>query len=343
MSLPSFFYSQLIQKLPYPEASFSGKTVIVTGSNVGLGKEAARHIARLGASNLILAVRNIDKGNAAKEDIERSTGCSKDVIKVWLLDMADYSSVTSFAARASKELERVDVLLANAGIASFLWRTAEDNEAMITVNVVSTFLLTMLMMPKLKDTARKYNTRPVVTITSSEVHARTTLPAKSAPDGQIFQTLNDISKSDLTERYPVSKLLEVFGVRAIADRLPSSSFPVTIDTVNPGLCHSCVSPSPSPPGLHLLIICRELAREGGWAFVVMKAMLARSTEYGSRTLVHAASQGPESHGQYLSDCKIAQPSPFVTSEEGKVAQDRVWNELVKKLEAIEPGVTGNLK
>lgn len=105
-------YNQLNQSLPYPAASFRGKAVIVTGSITGLGREAARHIARLGASTLILAVRNIDKGNAAKDDIERSTGCPKDIIQVWPLDLADYSSVIIFAARANKELERIDVHLA---------------------------------------------------------------------------------------------------------------------------------------------------------------------------------------------------------------------------------------
>lgn len=238
MTFPSFLYSQLIQRLPYPDHSFASKTVIITGSNVGLGKEAARHVVRLGVSTLILAVRSIDKGNAAKEDIERSTGCAKGTIQVWLLDMADYSSVVGFAARASKELERVDVLLANAGIAPGEWRMAEDNESTLTVNVVSTFLLAILMMPKLKDTAAKFHIRPVVTLTSSEVHAYTTFPAKSAPDGQIFGTLNDKSKSDFGERYPVSKLLDVLGVRAIADHHASSSFPITVNTVNPGFCHS---------------------------------------------------------------------------------------------------------
>lgn len=238
MSFPSFLYSQLIQTLPYPKASFAGKSVIVTGSNVGLGKEAARHIARLGASPLILAVRSLEKGNAAKEDIERSTGCAKGTIQVWELDMANYGSVQKFAARAERELERVDVLLANAGIASFKFVRAEDNEKMITVNVVSTFLLTLLMMPKLKETAKKFNTTPVVTITSSGAHAHTNFPEKSAPPGQIFQTLNDESKADMNIRYPTSKLLEIFSVRAFADRYPSSSFPVTLNTVNPGLCHS---------------------------------------------------------------------------------------------------------
>lgn len=73
----------------------------------------------------------------------------------------------------------------------------------------------------------------------------------------------------------------------------------------------------------------------------MKLLLARSTECGSRTLVHAAAQGKESHGCYLSDCEIATPSPIVASEEGRETQDRVWGELVKKLEAIKPGMMSN--
>lgn len=255
--------------------------------------------------------------------------------------MANYGSVQKFAARAERELERVDILLANAGIASFKFARAEDNEKMITVNVVSTFLLTLLMMPKLKETAKKFNTRPVVTITSSEVHAFTNFPEKWAPPGQIFQTLNDKSKADMNIRYPTSKLLEIFGVCAFARSIPVfllSSHPqyrepravpfVSIDT------NRCIH-------LDTLTEYSSLVRDGGWALFFIKLLLARSTEYGSRTLVHAASQGLETHGQYLSDCKVAPPSALVLSDVGKETQDRVWDELMKKLEAIKPGVSSN--
>ena len=97
------------------------------------------------------------------------------------------------------------------------------------------------------------------------------------------------------------------------------------------------------PKLHLPTLTEysELARDSGWGLFFVKLVFARSTEKGSRTLVHAASQGSESHGQYLHDCKISSPSPLVLSGEGKKAQDRVWDELVKKLEAIRPDVTSN--
>jgi hypothetical protein len=72
--------------------------------------------------------------------------------------------------------------------------------------------------------------------------------------------------------------------------------------------------------------------------VIIKALLARSTEAGSRTLVHAASSSPETHGCYLSDCKITSPSDLVLSAEGKKAQEQVWDEVVQKCESISPGI-----
>lgn len=322
-----FLYSQLFKQLPYPTGDYSGQTIVITGSNVGLGKEAARHFARMGASKLILAVRNIQRGQEAKEDILSTTGRTEDIIDVWELDMASYASVEKFAARVDSELARVDIFLANAGIAPGKYRQAEGLEESITVNFVSTMLLAALVVPKLKSTANEYNIRPTLTIVSSDVHAHTTFPQKSAPEGKVLDAVSDKDACEKSwdEQYPVSKILGVFAVRALAERHPSSAFPVTINLANPGLCHS------------------ELGREiPAWSFWLIKLLLARSTEAGSRTLVHAASQGIESHGQYMSDCEIGLPSAFVRSDEGEKAQERVWDELVKKLEIIHPGCMTNL-
>lgn len=84
----------------------------------------------------------------------------------------------------------------------------------------------------------------------------------------------------------------------------------------------------------------QLGREfDTWGFWLIKLFLARSAEHGSRTLVHAGLQGPETHGQYLSDGEISAPSKVVI--EGKETQDRVWEELMRKLEAIKPEITNN--
>lgn len=126
----AFLYNQLLAKPHLPQSDHSGQTVIVTGSNSGIGLEAARHFTRLNAHKLILAVRNIEKGEKAKQSIEETTQRS-GVIEVWQLDLTSYESVQQFAARA-QGLERIDVVVENAGIATGIFRLAEDNEATIS-------------------------------------------------------------------------------------------------------------------------------------------------------------------------------------------------------------------
>lgn len=322
----SFLYSQFFVSLPKPTVSCKGKTVIVTGSNTGLGKEAARHFVGLGASTVILAVRSLEKGEAAKEDILRTTKATSDTIRVWKLDMQNYQSVLDFASRCDSDLKRLDIAVLNAGTATDKWFMAGQDESNITVNVTSTFLLALSLLPKLKATAEQLSTRPTLTIVSSEVHGWCTFPEKNTTkEKKIFDALNDPARAaDMGERYQVTKLLEVLSVRAVCDQRGSTSIPVTINCVNPGLCHS------------------ELGRDMGFGFTMFKAVLARSTEKGSRTLVDAGTRGAESHGCYLSDCKIELPSRFVMSPHGWETRNRVWGELREKLEGIKAGVTNNL-
>ena len=126
----SLLYSNFFVTLPTPNHSFAGQTIIVTGSNTGLGREAANHIVRLGASKVILAVRNNSKGNDAKHYIELETG-RKDVVEVWELDLANYRSVRAFARRA-EGLPRLDAILENAGISTHEFKWAEDNESVLS-------------------------------------------------------------------------------------------------------------------------------------------------------------------------------------------------------------------
>ncbi|KAI1561876.1 FabG Dehydrogenase with different specificities related to short-chain alcohol dehydrogenase [Pyrenophora tritici-repentis] len=321
-----FLHSQFFVTPPKPTTDLTGKTVIVTGSNVGLGKEAARHFTALNASTVILAVRSLEKGEAARADIEATTG-RKGAVKVMQLDMSSYASVLDFAARAAKDLDRIDIAVLNAGIirGAGIWEVFEQDESTITVNVVSTFLLAFALLPKMKETAAKFNTRPTLTVVSSEVHGWSPFNERKAPEGGIFARLNekvvDGKDVSLAVRYQTSKLLEVLFVREFCEKYPSGDIPVTVNLVNPGYCKS------------------EFQREQSFAAKIGALLLARTTEVGSRTLVHAGVQGEESHGRYFSDSQITEPSPYVRSEEGKRDQGRVWRELVGKLEGIMVGVT----
>lgn len=313
-----FIYSQLFVTPPTPTTSFAGQTIIITGSNVGLGKEAARHFAQLNAAKIILAVRNLKAGEDAKADILKTTKRESSVIEVWKLDLSSYETVKAFTKRA-ESLERVDVLLENAAVAATKHSTAEGHELTITINVISTFLLALLMVPKLKETAQKFNVKPRISIVSSEVHAWTKFEERKSES--IFDTLDETAEKNMSERYPTSKLLVVLSIRALAPKLQGTG--IILNNLNPGLCHS------------------ELGRDGGWQLWLLKLVLARSTEVGSRTLVAGAAAGEESHGTYMTDGHVAQDalSDFVRSPEGDKAKEQVWSELKMILERIEPGVT----
>lgn len=265
-------------------------------------------------------MRNTSAGEEARQDIISTTKVSAATIEVWQLDLSKYSSVQAFAKKALTELDRIDALVENAGIATDKFEQAEGHERTITVNVVSTFLLALLLLPKLKDTAKKFNTKPRITIVSSEVHGWTKFPEWKNEKGT-FVTLDAKETANMGERYQTSKLLEVLAIRQIAPKMKDSG--VILNYLNPGLCHS------------------ELGRDAGWGLWLMKQVLARTTEVGSRTLVLAASAGEESHGKYMSDgvVKDQDLSPFVRSADGDKAAEKVWSELKDILEGVQKGVT----
>ena len=194
-------WSQLFFTPPYPITDFSGQTVIVTGSNVGLGLEAARHFARLNCAKLILAVRTVSKGEQAKESILSSTKRTSDCVEVWPLDLSSSVSVKAFAKRA-EGLERVDVLVENAGLGVAGWEVMEGMEASLQINVISTFLLALLMLPKLRATGKRFGTTPHLEIVSSEAHFMAAFKERDEDD--MYAKLNDEKTFDLFERYECS-------------------------------------------------------------------------------------------------------------------------------------------
>ncbi len=166
MILPEkFIHSQLNVKLSIPKHDFTGQTIIVTGSNCGLGLEAVRRFVYLNATKVVMAVRSPTKGEEAKADVESSTGRT-DVIDVHELDLASYASVKRFA-ESMNELPRIDAVIQNAGMVPPEYQLAEDNESSLTVNVVSTILLTILLLPILRRSADRYGTLPKIAVLSS--------------------------------------------------------------------------------------------------------------------------------------------------------------------------------
>ena len=120
--------------------SFTGRTVVVTGANSGLGLVTARELARVGA-RVILACRDIDKGATA------AAGMTGDV-QVRKLDLQDLASIRDFA----DGIAVVDVLINNAGIMAVPYAITRDGfESQIGTNHLGHFALTNLLLPKLAD------------------------------------------------------------------------------------------------------------------------------------------------------------------------------------------------
>lgn len=281
-------YSNLFVELPVQKGDLTGQTIIVTGSNQGLGYEASRHFLLFGVERLIMAVRNLEKGEAARLKLLEDTGRDLGSIEVWELDMDSYSSVKKFATRV-ETLPRLDALLANAGLATTTFSLSEDNERTITVNVVSTFLLILLLLPKLRESASKFSIRPRVSIVNSALHYIAPLAEIDVTNqASIFSRLNNKETANMNMRYPLSKLLVLFAVRELAKRLEERKGSlIVVNTPNPSWCKS------------------QLMRENeSFGQRLGERMMARSTEEGSRALVHGILSGKGSNGQYIDNCQV---------------------------------------
>jgi hypothetical protein len=182
--------------------SCRGKTYIVTGANIGLGYECAKHLVQLGAHRVILAVRSPTRGQAALEALEKETGI-RDVAECWLLDLASHQSTVAFAERVKGQLERVDAIVENAASATAEWSIAEGLESNMTVNVVGTLFLAVLLMPYLEQCAMKFNIQPRVSIVISGLGFSRRADLAKIDRANILKDVSDDKKWSIvgTERY----------------------------------------------------------------------------------------------------------------------------------------------
>jgi NAD(P)-dependent dehydrogenase (short-subunit alcohol dehydrogenase family) len=125
-----------------------GRTVVVTGANSGTGREAADRLAAAGA-HVVLAVRNRQKGETALAEIVAAHPEAK--VEVRIVDLADLSSVASFADALARDLDHLDVLLNNAGVMAppERFETVDGFELQMGSNYLGPFALTNRLLPLL--------------------------------------------------------------------------------------------------------------------------------------------------------------------------------------------------
>jgi retinol dehydrogenase-12 len=243
--------------------------------------------------------------------------------------MADYASVKSFGKQVTSDLPRLDAIILNAGMDTREFSFAEDNETTLTVNVVSTFLLGLLTLPKLMQTAKQQDTLTHLTFLGSMVQISADHQKLSSPQkGNIFASLNDPEQADMNGRYFLSKLM----VMQLVEELAATETKIAKLSNQQGVLINCVN-----PGWCRTELCRNYNQAIGEKIGL--GLIGRTAEVGARPLVHAATiAGIESHGKYLSEFKVKSTSRFQQSAEGKRVQRDLWAELMEKLEQVQPGI-----
>ncbi len=190
----------------------TGKVIIVTGGNSGLGYESVKAFAEKGAE-VILASRSVEKGELAKKEI----GEVKGNISVLKLDLMDFSSIKSFALKFKEKYKRLDVLLNNAGIMTTPYFLTKDGlEAQMGTNHFGHFALTGLLFGLIKNTPGSR----IVNV-SSMAHKQGKMDFNNLlfENGKGYSPIKSYGRSKLANllfTYELQRRMEASGIKSIA-------------------------------------------------------------------------------------------------------------------------------
>lgn len=203
-----YYYRQIFVTPPpvlHQDVDLSGKTAIITGSNTGIGFEAAGQILDLGGT-IILAVRDKQNGELARQALEQRHYVSPEFIQVWEFDLSSYDSVVALAKR-TEDLDHLDIAILNAGVfkTTEFFNDSTGYEEDIQVNYLSTMLLAILLIPVLKN--KKTGEGPGhISVVSSDAAAWSKLDERNS--SSILSAFKQKAVGwDMTDRYRTSKLL----------------------------------------------------------------------------------------------------------------------------------------
>ncbi|XP_024369287.1 short-chain dehydrogenase TIC 32, chloroplastic isoform X2 [Physcomitrium patens] len=224
---PSGFGSKSTAEDVTADVDLTSKTIIISGATSGIGKESARVLAMKGA-HVIMAIRNLKTGEEVKSEITRDV--PKARVELMKLDLSSLASVRQFSDEFNNRKLPLNVLINNAGFMSRTFEKSEDGlEKVFATNHIGTFLLTKLLLDKLKTTAKETGAEGRIVNVSSEAHKY------GYKGGLVLDKLNDSTSYDGKCAYGQSKLANILHARELAKRLKEEGANVTANSVHPGV------------------------------------------------------------------------------------------------------------
>lgn len=207
--------------------SLEGKVILVTGGNIGLGKQCVLEYARHNPAQIWLAARNTEKAKAAVDEIQKQLPKPAN-IKLLEMDLASIESVKKAASAFSAESDRLDILMLNAGImAAPPGLTKDGYELQWGTNYVGHALLAKLLHPVLEKTAAIPDADVRVIMLSSHGHMYA-----PKPEGIKFDSLRTPADAlGPYGRYGQSKLAMILWVKQAAKVYPQFTFA----SIHPGV------------------------------------------------------------------------------------------------------------
>ena len=200
------------------------KTIIITGANSGLGFETAKKVAKNQNYQVILACRNKDNAEKAKEDIINNTGNNN--IRTMIIDTSSLKSVRNFVEEFRNLSLKLDVLICNAGISPMHKGITEEGfELVFATNYLGHFLLTNMLLPYMSENAR------IINITSDMHNPPGGIEWKN-PELLAHPTEEDRRK------YSYSKLGNIFFTYELDKRLRNINSTITVNAFNPGMMNT---------------------------------------------------------------------------------------------------------
>ncbi|KAL7673520.1 hypothetical protein ACOME3_008375 [Neoechinorhynchus agilis] len=272
-----------------------GKTVVITGANVGIGFETAKSLAPRGCK-VIMACRNEEKASKALDELKKEFPNADLSYKI--MDLNSLQSVKRCGEEISKENEKIDILINNAGIMTKPELTKDGFDIHFQANHLGHFLFTNLLLENIK----KSEQGRIINV-SSVAHKL------GKPDWDHMKNVINSSWYG----YGNAKLYNILFTNGLVKKLKGTN--VTANSLHPGAVRSNFAyelESKSSFWNRVMMFVRPIMKP-----------FQKNSEEGAQTSIHLAicPELSKVTGKYFSDCKETNPSSAATNEH---SIDELW-------------------